>query len=153
MKKIFLYLCFLIIFGCAGFEPIFSTKDLMFYIDEIKNMDNNKPTKQIIRNIRSYKLDNVNKKNYSLEINSKINNSVTSKDSKGDPLTYRITISAEVRVFKDYSNNLYNNINIIKNFTYGYQTNQFELEQYKKNIVDNLIIKIAEEIVLELQLM
>jgi len=153
MKKISLYFCFLIIFGCAGFEPIFSTKDLTFYIDEIENMDNNKNTKQIVRNILSYKLNNATKNNYSLKINSETRNEVTSRDSKGDPLTYRVIISTGVKVFKGNSNNLFNNINIIKNFTYSYQTNQFELGQYKKDIIDNLIVKIAEEIVLELQLM
>ena len=153
MKKISLYFCFLIIFGCAGFEPIFSTKDLTFYIDEIENMDNNKNTKQIVRNILSYKLNNATKNNYSLKINSETRNEVTSRDSKGDPLTYRVIISTGVKVFKGNSDNLFNNINIIKNFTYSYQTNQFELGQYKKDIIDNLIVKIAEEIVLELQLM
>ena len=153
MKKISLYFCFLIIFGCAGFEPIFSTKDLTFYIDEIENMDNNKNTKQIVRNILSYKLNNATKNNYSLKINSETRNEITSRDSKGDPLTYRVIISTGVKVFKGNSNNLFDNINIIKNFTYSYQTNQFELGQYKKDIIDNLIVKIAEEIVLELQLM
>lgn len=153
MKKISLYFCFLIIFGCAGFEPIFSTKDLTFYIDEIENMDNNKNTKQIVRNILSYKLNNATKNNYSLKINSETRNEITSRDSKGDPLTYRVIISTGVKVFKGSSNNLFDNINIIKNFTYSYQTNQFELGQYKKDIIDNLIVKIAEEIVLELQLM
>ena len=153
MKKISLYFCFLIIFGCAGFEPIFSTKGLTFYIDEIENMDNNKNTKQIVRNILSYKLNNATKKNYSLKINSETRNEVTSRDSKGDPLTYRVIIITGVKVFKGTSNSLFDNIDIIKNFTYSYQTNQFELGQYKKNIIDNLIVKIAEEIVLELQLM
>jgi hypothetical protein len=153
MKKIFLYFCFLIIFSCSGFKPVFSTKDLAFYISEIENTDSNKTTKQIITNIRSYNLDKINKKNYSLKINSKIKNDVTSRDSKGDPLTYRITISAEVKIFRDISNDLFDSINIIKDFTYNYQTNQFELEQYKRNIVENLIIKITEEIILHLQLM
>ena len=113
MKKIFLYFCFLIIFGCAGFEPIFSTKDLTFYIDEIENIKNNKNTKQIVRNILSYKLNNATKNNYSLKINSETRNEVTSRDSKGDPLTYRVIISTGVKVFKGNSNNLFNNINII----------------------------------------
>lgn len=153
MKKIFLYPCFLIIFSCAGFEPIFSTKDLAFYINKIENTDSNKNTKKIIREIRSYKLNNTNEKIYSLKIKSKIKNNVTSRDSKGDPLTYRVTISAGVQVFKESSNDLFDNINIIKDFTYNYQLNQFELGQYKKDIINNLIVKIAEEIILELQLM
>ena len=152
MKKIFICLCFLVIFGCTGYKPIFSTKNFVFNITEIQNIDNNKTTKQIIKSIRSYKLDNDVKKNYSLKINSQTTNDITSRDSRGNPLTYRIIVSVEVKVFKDNSNKLFNNINIIKDFTYNYQTNQFELGQYEKNITDNLIVKIAEEIILELQL-
>tara|TARA_B100000780_G_C20997237_1_gene398928 strand:- start:137 stop:598 length:462 start_codon:yes stop_codon:yes gene_type:complete len=153
MKKILLYLCFLIFFGCSGYEPIFSKKDLNFYISDIENINNNKTTIQIIRNIRSFKLNDNSKKNYFLKINSKENEEVTSRDSKGDPLTYRITINTKVIVFRDGSNVLYNTINITKDFSYNYQVNQFELGQYKKDIVENLIVKISEEILLELQLM
>ncbi|MDA7714508.1 hypothetical protein N8824_04325 [Candidatus Pelagibacter sp.] len=152
MKKISLYLCLLIFFSCAGYEPIFSTKDLGFYISKIKNIDNNKTTKKIIRNIRSYKLDDTNNKNYSLNIISEINDEVTSRDSKGDPLTYRVIIKAEVKVFKGESNLLLDTMVTTKDFIYNYQTNQFELGQYKKDIIGNLIVKIAEEIILELQL-
>ena len=69
MKKLLSFLCFLFIFSCSGYEPIFSTKDMNFNIDKIENIDNGKTTKEIIRSIRSYKLNN-SKKNYSLKINS-----------------------------------------------------------------------------------
>jgi outer membrane lipopolysaccharide assembly protein LptE/RlpB len=138
--------------NCSGYEPIFSTKDLRFYIDEIENIDNGKITKQIVRNIRSYKLDN-NKNKYSLKISSENKNVVTSKDPKGNALTYRVTIVVKIDVFEDNQNLILNTINIKKGFTYNYQINQFELNQYKESIIENLIVKISEEIILELQLL
>ena len=79
MKKLLSSLCFLFIFSCSGYEPIFSTKDMNFYIDGIENIDNEETTKNIIRNIRSYKL-NDSKKNYFLKINSTKKNKITSRD-------------------------------------------------------------------------
>ena len=152
MKKFLSYLCFLFIFSCSGYEPIFSTKDMSFNIDRIENMDSGSTTKEIIRNIRSYKLDD-NKKNYSLKISSIKKNKVTSRDSKGDPLTYRITIDVKVDIFSDDQDFLLNTINVLKEFTYNYQVNQFALGQYRQNIIKNLIVRISEEIILELQLM
>ena len=153
MKKIFLYLCFLTFFSCSGYEPVFSKKDFTFYINDIENIDNKKTTKQVIANILSYKLDNVNNKNYSLKVNSSKNKEITSRDSKGNPLTYRITINVEVEVFRGNSNILFDTINIMKDFTYNYQVNQFELGQYKRNIIESLIVKISEEVIVTLQLM
>ena len=152
MKKLLSFLCFLFIFSCSGYEPIFSTKDMNFNIDKIENIDNGKTTKEIIRSIRSYKLNN-SKKNYSLKINSTKKNKITSRDSKGDPLTYRITIDVKVDVLKDDQILLLNTINFKKEFIYNYQKNQFELGQYKKDIIQNLINKLSEEIILKLQLM
>ena len=151
MKKLLPCLCFLFIFSCSGYEPIFSTKDIDFNINKIENIDNEDTTNQIIRSIRSYKLDN-NKKSYSLKINSTKSNKITSRDSKGEPLTYRIIITVKVDVFRDNQNLLLNTINIQKEFIYNYQVNQFELGQYKKDIVNNLIAKISDEIIIKLHL-
>lgn len=152
MKKLLSCICFLFVFGCAGYEPIFLTKDLNFYINKIENIDDEEITKKIIRNIGSYKLEQ-KKINYSLEVSSKNTNEITSRDSKGDPQTYRITIEAKIDVFKEGQASLFNTINIKKDFTYNYQVNQFDLSQYKKDIIQNLTSKISEEIILKLQLM
>ena len=152
MKKFFSYLCFLFIFSCSGYEPIFSTKNMDFNIDRIEKMDSGSTTKEIIKSIRSYKL-NDSKKNYSLKISSTNKNEVTSRDSKGDPLTYRVTIDVKVDIFSGGQDFLLNTINIKKQFIYNYQANQFELGQYRENIIKNLIVRISEEIILKLQLM
>ena len=90
---------------------------------------------------------------YLLKVNSSENEEITSRDSKGDPLTYRVTINVEVAVFRGESSIFLDTINIKKDFTYNYIVNQFELGQYKKDIIENLIVKICEEIILSLQLM
>jgi len=96
MKKIFFYLCFFSIFGCAGYEPLFSTKNLSFYIEDIKNVNDDNITKKISKNIENNKLKGDNKIVYLLEIESGIINNISSKNSKGNPLTYNMILDVEV---------------------------------------------------------
>ena len=72
MKKLLSCICFLFVFGCAGYEPIFLTKDLNFYINKIENIGDEEITKKIIRNIGSYKLEQ-NKINLSFDQTFAIN--------------------------------------------------------------------------------
>ena len=152
MKKLFSCICFLFFFSCAGYEPIFLTKNLKFYINKIENIDNEEITEKIVRNIDLYKLDK-KKINYSLKISSKNTNEITSRDSKGDPQTYRIAIEVKLDVFKNDQISIFNTMNIKKDFTYNYQVNQFDLNQYRDDIIENLTSKISEEIILKLQLL
>ena len=111
MKKLLLYFYILFIFGCSGYEPIFSVKNMNFNINNIENIDNKKITEQIVNAVRPYKLDDA-KKNYSLEISSLEQNKITSRDSKGNPLTYRVSIDVKVDVFIAEQNLLLNTINL-----------------------------------------
>ena len=151
MKKIFFYLCIFSIFGCAGYEPLFSTKNLSFYIEDIKNVNNDIITKKISRNLNSNKLKNDNKTIYLLEIESNINNSISSKDSKGNPLTYNMILNVKVKVFNRNTELLINTLRFNKNFSYNNQTNKFNLNEYKKTIIESITNKISQEILINLQ--
>ena len=54
MKKIILYFCFLAIYGCAGYEPLFSTKELSYYVIDIKNVNKNNLTEKISKRLKNY---------------------------------------------------------------------------------------------------
>ena len=151
MKKIFIYLCLFSVFGCAGYEPLFSTKNLSFYIEDIKNVNNDIITKKISRNLNSNKLKNDNKTIYLLEIESNINNSISSKDSKGNPLTYNMILNVKVKVFNRNTELLINTLRFNKNFSYNNQTNKFNLNEYKKTIIESITNKISQEILINLQ--
>ena len=151
MKKIFIYLCLFSVFGCAGYEPLFSTKNLSFYIDDIKNVNNDIITKKISRNLNSNKLKKDNKIIYLLEIESNINNNISSKDSKGNPLTYNMILNVKVKVFNRNTELLINTLRFNKNFSYNNQTNKFNLNEYKKTIIESITNKISQEILINLQ--
>ena len=151
MKKIFFYLCFFSIFGCAGYEPLFSTKNLSFYIEDIKNINNDVITKKISKNINNNKLKGENKIVYLLEIESNIINNIASKDSKGNPLTYNIILDVKVKVFKRNTELPINILKFDKSINYNNQANKFNLNEYKKTIIENITNKISQEILISLQ--
>ena len=151
MKKIFFYLCFFSIFGCAGYEPLFSTKDLPFYIEEIKNVNRDIVTKKISKNINNNQLKNNNKIIYLLEIESTIDNNISSKDSKGNPLSYNMVLKVKVKVINKNDELLINTLRFKKSFGYKNQTNKYDLNEYKKTIVENMANKISQEILISLQ--
>ena len=151
MKKIFFYLCFFSIFGCTGYEPLFSTKNLSFYIEDIKNVNDDIITKKISRNIDNNKSKSDDKIVYLLEIETDINNNISSKDSKGNPLTYNMVLDVKVKVFSRNTELLINTLRFNKSFSYNNQTNKFNLDEYKKTIIENITNKISQEILISLQ--
>ena len=129
MKKIFLFLCFFSLFNCAGYEPLFSTKKLSYYIVSIENVNNDSITKKISKNLDNKKTKNINKKGYLLEISSIKNNVVTSRNSKGQVSTYEMTLDVNVKVFDNITNLLIGKLRLNKRSSYNNQVNKFDLNQ------------------------
>ena len=145
MKKIILILSFLLLASC-GYQPIFSSKTSNFLIEEIIYNENDKISLKIRNNLTFLS----NTENYirviRLKLSSEKKIDISSKDSKADPLVYKMTISTNLEI---YSNSeLTKQKNIIKNFSYKNTENKFDLKQYEKTIEDNLIETIKEDIIL-----
>jgi|TARA_B110000914_G_C15263766_1_gene354289 outer membrane lipopolysaccharide assembly protein LptE/RlpB len=137
--------------GCAGYEPLFSTKKLSFYIDAIDNVNESKITKKISKNLNNNKKEIEGKKNYILKILSGRKNNITSRDSKGVASTYEMVINVKVEVFYNDINTPIATFVINKNSNYKNQINKFSLSQYKNTIEENIIREIAQEITIKLQ--
>ena len=145
MKKIILILSFLLLASC-GYQPIFSSKTSNFLIEEIIYNENDKISLKIRNNLTFLS----NTENYirviRLKLSSEKKIDISSKDSKGDPLVYKMTISTNIEI---YSNSeLTKQKNIIKNFSYKNTENKFDLTQDEKTIEKNLIETIKEDIIL-----
>ena len=130
---------------------MFSTKNLSFYIEDIKNVNDDIITKKISRNIDNNKSKSDDKIVYLLEIETDINNNISSKDSKGNPLTYNMVLDVKVKVFSRNTELLINTLRFNKSFSYNNQTNKFNLDEYKKTIIENITNKISQEILISLQ--
>ena len=146
-KLNYLILSFFFIVSC-GYQPLYSYKETNFYIYKINSFGDKIINKALINRLEIYKDKNSNKK-IELEINSKINKTTTSKDTKGNPKTFRIEIISQIKVIKEEKINLDKIFS--KSTNYNNSSKKFELKQYEENLKINLIDKISEDIVGYLQ--
>ncbi len=145
MKKIILFLAFLLLTSC-GYEPMFSSKNHNFLIEEIIYNHNDQISLKIEKKLNYFKSAKNYTKVIKLKLNSKKKISISSKDSKGDPLVYKMIINSNIEI---YSNDkIINQKNIVKNFSYKNTSNKFDLSQYEKTIEKNLIESITDDIIL-----
>ena len=153
MMKIFklnyLILSFFFIVSC-GYQPLYSNKATNFYIYKINSFGDKKINKALINKLEIYRDKNSNKK-IELEINSKINKTTTSKDTKGNPKTFRIEIIYQIKVIEGEKINLDKIFS--KSANYNNSSKKFELKQHEENLKINLINKISEDIVGYLQIL
>ena len=148
LKKIITTLSFLLLLSC-GYEPIYSTKQINsnynFSINTINYIGNNR-VNQILKN-KLKKILNKEKKSIelNLNLNSMVEKVVTSKDKKGNPIRFAIKIIIDLEVFE--SAILKDKRNFEEKFEYNNKSNKFDLRKYEKNIKDNLISKLSDEII------
>ena len=144
-KKILKIGIFLLLVGATScaYSPIFSEKNYNFEIDEIK-FNGEREVNKVIEN--KFKLiqksKHVEKKKYNIEIFSKKERNIISKDSKGDPLKYEMNIIVEFIVIDNGSLILQKKIE--KNNIYNNDTDLFELERNEKNIINNISGNISD---------
>ena len=148
LKKIITTLSFLLLLSC-GYEPIYSKKKINsnynLSINTINYIGDNK-VNQILKN-KIKKILNKKEKSpgLNLNLNSRIKKVVTSKDKKGNPITITIEIIINLEIFENGI--LKGKTNFKEKFEYNNKSNKFELNQYEKNIKENLISQLCNEII------
>ena len=149
MKKICLLVLVLFLTNCSGYKPIFSTKDVNFFIDQVIITDNDKISYKIKKKLKTYSSENTNKIKINLNINSSKEIKVISKDNKGDALMFNLIINSSIEILSN--DVVQKKYKFTEKFTFKNQTNKFELEQYKRSLEDELIDKIFEKLILNLR--
>ena len=148
MKKLIFLVIALFMLNNCGYTPIYSSKNNNFYI-EILQKDKSKLNSKIENNIKKY--SNQNSKNtIKLEISSNKKINVTSKDSKGDPSKFQMTITLNINILSKNNYKINKTKSFFSNFNYNNNSNKFSLKQYEKEIEDILINKITEEVTIYL---
>ena len=147
MKKIFIIIVLLILNNCAGYEPIFSSKNVNFYIGEITIKEDNKLIRNIVKNLKPYTIKN-DKRRINLELNLDIKEAITLKDSKGNTVSEEMAIALEVKTILENNDQI--KFNFSEKFTFNNQSNKFELNQYKKRMQINLVEKIYQDLIIRL---
>ena len=148
IKKNFITFIILLIFlnGC-GYSPIFSKKT-NFSIIELAISGDKKLNKIINSRLNNYKESNGNKL-FSIIIINTLDKNISSKDSKGNPKTFKINIASKIKV-KDSKGKIDEKI-FSKSINYDNKSNKFDLKKYENEILNNFGNKISEEIIIYLQ--
>lgn len=152
IKKLFLIWAFLFLANCGYQSVYFKNDDTLIKISKIKFEGDEKINRKII-SLTGLKESSDFSDSYLLILNSKKNKDIATKNSAGNPTSYKISIEINISLVDPI-----NNEKIIKSkvfdssFTYNNNQNKFELSQDEKNILNNLIEAASKKIVMYLSL-
>ena len=148
MKKIIIV--FLLILTSCGYQPLYKTDQ------NIKNLNISEVIfsgDQKINDVIYQKLPFVLVKNdeslNKLSLESKKKIKITSKNSKGQALSYRTIINVKILVLNNNGDILNQKI-VQKNFSYNADENKFKFKEYQDKIEKNLIDTIIEDVIIHL---
>ena len=150
IKKIFSSLIVLMILVGCGYQPIYSSKNLNFNINQLElkgDIDLNRQIRDRLSNFQSNKSDQ--SLIYNIKINTTSNRTISTKDAKGNPALYALTVTINL----SYSTLGETEKNKSFSESIGYQNNdnKFDLKRYENTLKKNLTNTIIEDIILFLQ--
>ena len=144
-KKFTLLFIFIFLTNC-GYQPIYLQKDnLKIFINEI-NLEGDKKINRKIMELTNLKKKNNGNPSYNLKLISNKDIKIVAKDKSGNASIYKTTVTV-IFTLED-QNEIFKQKTFSSNFSYNDIINSFELSEYQKTIENNLINKIAEEIII-----
>tara|TARA_B100001540_G_scaffold151992_1_gene134625 strand:- start:2314 stop:2772 length:459 start_codon:yes stop_codon:yes gene_type:complete len=147
-KNLIKFIMLLLFVSSCGYNPIFSNKNSNFSIYELSSSGNSKLNKIINSRLKVYKDSNSLKK-FSIGLETSLNKKIASKDSKGNPKTFRLSIESKVSI-KDNDGNIRKK-SFSKTIDYNNKSNKSQLKKYENETSRNLAEKVSEEIIIYLQ--
>ena len=148
MKKLIYIVIALFVLNNCGYTPIHSSKNNNFYID-ISQKNRSKLNSKIENNIKKFSNQN-NENTIQIEISSNKKINIISKDKKGDPSRFNMTISLTINILNKNNYEINKTKSFTEKFDYNNNSNKFSLKQYEKDIEDNLINKVIERSIIYL---
>ena len=148
MRKLLLILV-IYITGC-GYQPIYVNRNIdLLEFSKITLIGDNEINRKIINslNIKENKTGILGEE---LVINTSFKIEETSKNSKGQVISYRSSANVNLEITKE--KNVINNKTFVQNFTYSNRDNKFDLVEYQNEVKSNISNKIIEEIILFINL-
>ena len=143
-KHIKYFLFFLFLFGC-GYTPIYEVNQkINFGLDEITYSGDKKIGRQIEKSFEKFR-NNETKNIFNVDFESLKRKEVVTKDKKGDPSSYKLTIEVRLDLTSKTQNKSFER-KFIKDSTFDSMDNKFELNQYINNIEKNMILEILQDI-------
>lgn len=148
MKKIFIV--FLLILTSCGYQPLYKTDQNIksLNISEVIYSGDQKINDVIYQKLPIVLMKNDESLN-KLSLESKKEIKITSKNSKGQALSYRTIIKVKILVLNSNGDILDQKI-VQKNFSYNADENKFKFKEYQDKIEKNLIDTIVEDVIIHL---
>ena len=157
MKKIiypiFSFILLLFINGCAGYEPIFGSTNLQFKIADYSIEGNKILGNKIYSKLYSLsksKKDDQNLRRVDLVIKVSKDKNVTTKDSAGKILQYKITLNTDVKVTDFITKDKILNQIFISSSIYNVQNKFSDTVNLENQTIENLLNKTYQELVIKL---
>ena len=149
IKKIGLFVLTLIILNNCGYKPIYSKKNYNFKIKNIEMLGETKINKLLSNKLKVYKNNPEAENTLNMIINSQSFKTTITKDKKGNPTQFSMSINVDVKIIDDSNNQTETTFS--ENSTYDNSNNKFDLRKYEDNLVKNMSEKIFSEITLFIQ--
>ena len=157
MKKIttlpFLFAILMCIYACADYKPIFGSTNLQFEIADHSVEGDKKLGNKIYSKLYNLSKSNKNQKETtSVVINIKVlkEKKSTSKDATGKILEYKINLNTKVIVKNYLTNDKLLDKNFISSSSYKVQDQYSETIKLENKVIENLINKTYQELLIEL---
>ena len=149
IKKISSLILTLIILNNCGYKPIYSKKNYNFEIKNIEMLGETKINKLLSNKLKVYKNNPEAENTLNMIINSQSFKTTITKDKKGNPTQFSMSINVDVKIIDDSNNQTETTFS--ENSTYDNSNNKFDLRKYEDNLVKNMSEKIFSEITLFIQ--
>ena len=144
MKNFKYFFIFFFLLSC-GYSPVYQIKKNSNIKIDLMNFSGDKNIgREIIRGLGNFR-ENDGKNIFDLNLNSFKQESVVTKDKKGNATSYKLVLTVDA-----YFTNKINNKNYRKKFTkettFNTKNNKFELDQLKINLEKNMTFQILQDI-------
>ena len=157
MKKntftILLIMLLTFINGCSGYKPIFASKNLQFKIADYSIEGNKILGNKIYSKLYSLsksKKDDQNLKRVDLVIKVSKDKNVTTKDSAGKILQYKITLNTDIKVTDFITKDKILNQIFVSSLTYKVQDKYSDTVDLENRSIEDLLNKTYQELVTRL---
>ena len=149
MKNLIIVLFAIFLSNCTGYKPIFSPTDIDFKAVEIDYDPKDKISKKLERKILNISNDSSSKQ-LKFILSSKKEERILSKDKKGNPLIFEISITTNLEII--FTNSETKKYIFNEKFNYNNQSDKFELAQQKKISEKIILERLFEKILDQLRL-
>ena len=142
MKKILIVL--ILVLSNCGYQPLYTNNNSENLVFKKINFEGNKKINRKIISALNFS-ENESDYNYDeLILNTKKNIQTTSKNDKGQAISYNQIIETFITIKNN--DNIIKQKSFIVNFSYNTKDNKFDLVEYEEQIENNLINEIIEEL-------